>query len=75
MQDVTISAIVRVALERIAIFEDPARSVVAVDVDDQRIVGPFTNLMRQRRHILREGSHMIDVGRLGVRVGSARAAF
>lgn len=46
VEDVGISPVVGVVLQRIAVLENPAGSVVAAGIDDQRIVSPFANLVR-----------------------------
>ena len=57
-------------LERVAVLQQsPAGSLIVVD---ERIVHPLAHLVGQRRDILREGSHLVDVSKVGVSLGSAR---
>jgi len=67
MERVRKRSIVRVAFQRIAYFENSAGGVVAVEVDGERIVGPFPDFVRECRDVLRECSRMIDVGSFCVR--------
>jgi len=65
---------VGVVFQRIAIFQNPAGSVVAVDIHHQRIIRPLAHLMRQRRNVLRECAHVVHISSMGIRLRRARAA-